>query len=73
MVKIILAANTRDAVNFCRENNLIANQVVIVRDVRSIEGLRFRYEDVIRVKGWSNHYEIEDIEDRILKIHIMMS
>lgn len=45
----------------------------IVDGVRSIEGLRFRYEDVLRVPGWWKNPEIEEIEERILRTHVTMT
>jgi len=70
--RVILAGTTEAAVNFCREHNLHPTDVTIVRGITSIEGLRFRYEDVFRVPGWSKRTDIEEIEDRILSTHIIM-
>lgn len=72
-MKLILAANERTARNYCFDNNFGPPEVFVIGTVQSIEGLRFRYEDVIRVPGWSNHPDIEAIEDYILRTHIAMS
>lgn len=71
--KVILAASTAAAVNFCREKGLTPAHVIVVRDTRDLEGRRFRYEDVVRVQGWSTRPDIEEIEERILRTHIICS
>jgi hypothetical protein len=72
-VKVILAANSREAIKFAQKHNLDAKDYLIVYGLRTLEGLHFRYEDVIRVPGWSQNPEIEDIEDRILRTHIALT
>lgn len=72
MVKVILAENEQAALDFCREHHLPVDEVVIVRGFRTLEGLRFRYYDVVRVTGWSKNPEIEEIEDIILRTSVAM-
>lgn len=69
---IVLAANPRAAQEFIHkyQTNVSPKAFFIVKGVSSIEGLRFRYENVIRVPGWSQNPEIEEIEDRILRTHV---
>lgn len=74
-LKLVLAATPYGARKFCEEINLNFNlpNVIIIRNVQNLEGLRFRYEDVLRAPGWSERPDIEEIEDRILRTHIIMS
>ena len=72
MVKVILAEYVQDAKDFCLEQNLKVHQTVIITSVQSLEGLRFRYEDVIRLQGWSRRPDVEEIEEYILRTHVAM-
>lgn len=71
MVKMILSHSSKNAIEFCQKHNLhIGKDAILILSASSLEGLRFRYEDVIRLPGWSNHSEVEEIEERILRTHV---
>lgn len=71
-MKLVLAQNAQTAKVYAGLIDL-KGELHFVDGVRSIEGLRFRYEDVIRVPGWWKNPEIEEIEERILRTHITNS
>lgn len=69
---VVLAQNAQTARVYAGLIDL-KGELHFVDGVRSIEGLRFRYEDVLRVPGWWKNPEIEEIEERILRTHVAMS
>lgn len=69
---VVLAENAFVALEYVKLIDL-KGEWHIVDGVRSIEGLRFRYEDVLRVPGWWKNPEIEEIEERILRTHVAHS
>lgn len=71
-MKVILANYELDVKVFLSKNNLDPKEYVVARTIQSLQGLRFRYEDVIRLPGWSKRSDIEEMEDRILRTHVAM-
>lgn len=73
-MKLILAGTPYGARKFCEEHKIIVDneEVIVIASVRTLEGLRFRYRDVIRVPGWQTRDDIEEIEARILLTEVTM-
>lgn len=70
--KVILARNPREAIEYCKAEGIDADKVVVVRGFRSLEGLRFYPDDVIRVEGWQDNPDLEIIEEIIRRTGTLM-
>lgn len=69
---VVLAENAQTAKVYAGLIDL-KGELHFVDGVRSIEGLAFRYQDLIRVPGWSKNPEVEEIEDYIHNMHEKMT
>lgn len=67
---LILAENDDAAKEFYdKYRTNLSDDIIIIRSVRTLEGLRFRYEDIIYVPGWSKRDDVEAIQDQIRRTH----
>lgn len=70
---VLVSGSVTQANAWCRRNNVDPSSVIIATSANQLEGLRFKFNEVVFVGLWHNLKDIDDIMDLIKNSDVIMS